>query len=97
MQQTALRETYKETGHKVQLLPLILSTCATSLNLPVDDGSASDNHEPHAVLCTEPVAVQQRLTRQAKRKIVFWFATQGNSSQKPDEDAQLDYEKIDAI
>jgi 8-oxo-dGTP pyrophosphatase MutT (NUDIX family) len=97
LQQSALRETYEETGYKVQLLPLTLSTCATvPSNLPVNEPT-SDNHKQQAILCMEPVAVQQRLTRHGKQKIIFWFAAQGDATQKPDENTQMEYEKLDGV
>lgn len=69
-EEAAIRETFEETGYSVQLLPLPFKTLATT---------PSGSSRPTNV--TEPIAITQRNT-DGKRKIIFWYAAQGNSEAK---------------
>lgn len=67
LEQTALRETYEETGIPVALLPVTMKTLAT-----VPTAALDGSH-------TEPIAVTQREIV-GKLKIIFWYVAQGDSS-----------------
>jgi 8-oxo-dGTP pyrophosphatase MutT (NUDIX family) len=56
LEQAALRETFEETGYDVKLLPISIKTLAT---VP-----ASEDKEEKISSITEPVAVQQRTTKE---------------------------------
>ncbi|KAK2804682.1 hypothetical protein FQN50_006521 [Emmonsiellopsis sp. PD_5] len=75
LEQTAMRETFEETGHRVELLPLKIQTLATVPTTILDSAEKQDK-------ITEPVAVQQRVTKGGTLKIIFWFAAKGNSAER---------------
>lgn len=65
LEHAALRETWEETGYRASLLPLPISTQATS---------------PQGSLCVaEPIFVTQR-AKAGIQKIIFWFAAQADST-----------------
>jgi len=88
LDQTALRETYEETGIPVQLLPVDMTTLAT---VPTTS-PPSDKAEP----LTEPIAVAQRVT-EGKLKIIFWYVAQGDSTKVRVEGTQQENEEFDTI
>lgn len=100
---TALRETYEETGVRFTALPLPVATRAThyALNASAcnDTKAAPEaltempdvtrdvlNCEPAAV-CTYPCIYTGAL------KMVFWFAAQGDSTEKPALDTREPWEE----
>ncbi|KAK2781545.1 hypothetical protein FQN52_001577 [Onygenales sp. PD_12] len=90
LEQTALRETFEETGHRVELLPLRIQTLAT---VP----AILDSAEKHNKI-TEPVAVQQRVTKEGALKIIFWFAAKGNSAERQEKrEVQQEGEDFDTM
>jgi len=93
LEDAALRETYEETGHNVRLLPLIIHTNAP--RKPVWDlGHASTVGENP---CSEPIAMQQRITPKGRLKIIYWYAAFCDASISPVPDTQManeDYETI---
>ncbi len=88
LHQTALRETYEETGIPVDLLPVEMETLAT---VP-SDTPASDL----ARYVTEPIAVAQRVT-EGKLKIIFWYVAQGDSEKARVEGTQQEGEEFDTV
>ncbi|KAH8707164.1 NUDIX domain-containing protein [Phaeosphaeriaceae sp. PMI808] len=86
LNQTALRETYEETGISVQLLPVRMKTLATV------SSPASDVVGP----LTEPFAVAQRVTG-GKLKLIFWYVAQGDSTKARVEGTQQENEEFNAI
>ncbi|KAK2745737.1 hypothetical protein FQN55_006058 [Onygenales sp. PD_40] len=90
LEQTALRETFEETGHRVEMLPLRIQTLAT---VP----AILDSAEKHDKI-TEPVAVQQRVTKEGALKIIFWFAAKGNSAERQEKrEVQQEGEDFDTM
>lgn len=87
LEQAALRETLEETGHNVKLLPLSIKTLAT---VP-----ASKDRGEEVGSATEPVAVQQRTTKEGILKIIFWFAASGNSTEDQEERIYQEDEEFD--
>ncbi|KAK2763741.1 hypothetical protein FQN54_009357 [Arachnomyces sp. PD_36] len=93
LEQNALRETFEETGHRVELLPLKIETLAT---VPESDSSKTQGKE-NDTLVTEPVAVQQRVTKEKTLKIIFWFAAKGDSAEKQEKRVQQEGEEFDTV
>jgi 8-oxo-dGTP pyrophosphatase MutT (NUDIX family) len=89
LEQAALRETFEETGYDVKLLPISIKTLAT---VP-----ASEDKEEKISSITEPVAVQQRTTKEGTLKIIFWFAASGNSTEKQKERTHQEDEEFDTV
>ncbi|KAI0467623.1 NUDIX hydrolase domain-like protein [Xylaria cf. heliscus] len=92
LDQTALRETYEETGSRVQLLPVPITTLATS-------PSSLDSLDESAGLTasTEPIAVAQRVTN-GTLKIIFWYVASGDSTAAPqDRPQQQENEDFDTL
>lgn len=87
LEQAAERETYEETGFRVTLLPLQVPTLAT----PATGGELGLH------VCTEPVAVSQRLTPDGILKLIFWFAATGDSTAAPDVGTQEEGEDFDPL
>lgn len=81
LEDTALRETYEETGVKAQLLPVPIDSQATSIQ---------GQDRPKAI--TEPIAVSQRMT-QGGLKIIFWYVGMADSTIPPVEGTQQENEK----
>lgn len=86
LEQTALRETYEETGTRVRLLPVSMDTLATS---------PSSGDRPGAV--AEPIAVSQRTTREGILKIIFWYVAAGDSAAAREEGTQQENEDFDTV
>ncbi|RSM04248.1 hypothetical protein CDV31_010107 [Fusarium ambrosium] len=86
LEQTALRETFEETGIQVQLLPVAIDTLAT---LP------SSMDLPKAV--TEPIAVTQRTTQKGILKIIFWYVAVADSTAIPEEGTQKEDEDFENV
>ncbi|EEU47046.1 uncharacterized protein NECHADRAFT_92100 [Fusarium vanettenii 77-13-4] len=89
LEETALRETFEETGIRVQLLPVDINSLAT---LP---SSIKTEDRPEAV--TEPIAVTQRTTRQGILKIIFWYVAAADSTTVPEEGTQQENEDFDPV
>lgn len=87
LEDTAIRETYEETGARVSLLPLRIQTLATP-------GAAVN---PACELITEPVAFSQRLTDGGILKLIFWFAAEGDSTAAHDVGTQQEGEDFDPV
>ncbi|KAJ4231044.1 hypothetical protein NW759_003025 [Fusarium solani] len=89
LEETALRETFEETGIRVQLLPMDIDTLAT---LP---SSMKAEGRPKAV--TEPIAVSQRTTQKGILKIIFWYVAAADSTTVPEEGTQQENEDFDTV
>lgn len=88
LHQTALRETYEETGIPVELLPVKMESLATvPSNTPASD---------RVRRVTEPIAVAQRVT-EGKLKIIFWYIAQGDSTKARVEGTQQENEEFDPV
>ncbi|KAI5860155.1 NUDIX domain-containing protein [Durotheca rogersii] len=90
LEQTAKRETFEETGIRVELLPVDIKTLATipsSSNIEVAG-------RPKAVI--EPIAVAQRLA-QGVLKIIFWYVATADSTTIRQEGTQQENEEFDTI
>lgn len=72
---------------------------ATEAGADTKQVTPEDNRSlgPRTVHCSEPIAIQQRLAEQGSRKIIFWFAAEGDSSQPPDLGTQLNYEDFEPV
>lgn len=88
LEQAALRETFEETGIRVELLPVAINTHATT---PSPLGGAG---RPTTV--TEPIAVTQRVA-QGILKIIFWYVGSGDSTDVREEGPQQDNEEFDTV
>ncbi|OCL05528.1 hypothetical protein AOQ84DRAFT_413261, partial [Glonium stellatum] len=88
LDQTALRETYEETGIPVQLLLVEMKTLATA--------PANSEGPNESKLITEPIAVAQRVS-EGKPKIIFWYVAQGDSTKARVEGTQQENEEFDTI
>ncbi|KAI0406628.1 NUDIX hydrolase domain-like protein [Xylaria palmicola] len=88
LEQAALRETYEETGIRVQLLPAAIKTLATS------PSSLGESARP--VDTTEPIAVAQRVT-DGTLKIIFWYVASGDSTAAPGDRPQQENEDFDTL
>ncbi|OBT49440.1 hypothetical protein VE00_00385 [Pseudogymnoascus sp. WSF 3629] len=87
LEDTAVRETYEETGFRVTLLPLRIPTLATP----------GTTVEQANELNTEPIAFSQRLTDNNTLKLIFWFSAKGDSTAAPDVGTQEEGEDFDPI
>ncbi|RGP81098.1 nudix domain-containing [Fusarium longipes] len=83
LEETALRETFEETGVKVQLLPVNIASLATT---------PQGNDRPKTT--TEPIAVSQRVTK-GVLKVIFWYVAMADSTIAPEEGTQQDGEDFD--
>lgn len=86
----ALRETYEETGLRVQALPLKIATRATPTSdmspAPGTDGGAVNPAVTEHILNCEPSSVcTYPCGETGSFKMVFWFAAKGDSSTPPEE------------
>ena len=86
--QTARRETFEETGIRVQLLPVAIDTLATF------PSSLAQVDRPKLV--TEPIAVSQRIVN-GTLKIIFWYVAAADSTTAPEEGTQQEDEDFDTI
>ncbi len=89
LQDAALRETWEETGVRVQLLPVPITTRST-------DPTVADGVAPAGSFVTEPLAVAQRTTS-GVLKIIFWFVATADSCAMPGEGAQKADEDFDTL
>ncbi|KAH6671516.1 NUDIX hydrolase domain-like protein [Plectosphaerella plurivora] len=71
LEETARRETFEETGVRVELLPVSIRTLATA-------AEATELPVPSTV--TEPIAMNQRTTSEGVLKIIFWYVAVADSS-----------------
>ncbi|KAJ4141593.1 hypothetical protein NW768_000808 [Fusarium equiseti] len=85
LEETALRETYEETGMKAQLLPVAIDSQATS---------PQGQDRPKAI--TEPIAVSQRMTK-GGLKIIFWYIGIADSTVPPVEGTQQQDESFSTV
>ncbi|KAI1171536.1 NUDIX hydrolase domain-like protein [Nemania sp. FL0916] len=90
LEETAIRETFEETGLPVQLLPVQIKTLATSPS----SKAATTTEEPTAT--TEPIAVTQRVAN-GVLKIIFWYVASGDSTAVPQEGTQQENEDFDTL
>ena len=88
LEQTAVRETFEETGVRVELLPVAIDTLATR---PPFVGTAGC---PAAI--TEPIAVTQRVTQDVL-KIIFWYVAMADSTTPREEGTQQEGEEFDTV
>lgn len=88
LEQAALRETFEETGIRVELLPVAIDTHATT---PSPIGPMG---RPTTV--TEPIAVTQR-TAQGALKIIFWYVGSADSTTIREEGTQQENEEFDTV
>ncbi|KAI8299866.1 Diadenosine hexaphosphate hydrolase [Colletotrichum sp. SAR11_59] len=86
LEDAAKRETYEETGVRVNLLPVNIPTRATT------PSSIAPNDRPTHV--TEPIAVAQRVS-DGVLKIIFWFVAAADSTISPEEGTQQEDEDFE--
>jgi 8-oxo-dGTP pyrophosphatase MutT (NUDIX family) len=67
LRETAVRETYEETGHDCELLPVTLVTRATPPNADVGDEPRETKN------CTEPFALTIRKAMTGSIKFIYWY------------------------
>ncbi|KAI0903357.1 NUDIX hydrolase domain-like protein [Ustulina deusta] len=89
LEQTATRETFEETGIRVELLPVKIDTLAT---LP---SPREAKGYPQAVI--EPIAMTQRTAEGGPLKIIFWFVAVADSTTTREEGTQQENEEFDTI
>ncbi|KAI8199024.1 hypothetical protein K4K52_009233 [Colletotrichum sp. SAR 10_76] len=94
LEDAAKRETYEETGVRVDLLPVNISTRATT------PSSIAPNRPTHV---TEPIAVAQRVS-DGVLKIIFWFVAAADSTiprqegtQQEDEDFEVSWVDVEEV
>ncbi|KFH44404.1 Diadenosine hexaphosphate hydrolase-like protein [Hapsidospora chrysogenum ATCC 11550] len=88
LEQTAKRETFEETGIRIELLPVDINTLAT---MP---SSVEVADRPKAVI--EPIALSQRVT-QGVLKVIFWYVALADSAIIRQEGTQQENEEFDTI
>ncbi|KAF4971258.1 hypothetical protein FSARC_1880 [Fusarium sarcochroum] len=88
LEQTALRETFEETGIRAKLLPVDIDTLAT---IP-----SSSNDEDYLMGVTEPIAMSQRLTNKIL-KVIFWYVAEADSTATPVHGTQQENEEFDVV
>lgn len=88
LEDAALRETWEETGVRAQLLPVRITTRATT-------SAAAAGADP-ASCVTEPLAVAQRVT-DGVLKIIFWFVAAADSAVAREEGMQQEGEDFEAL
>ncbi|KAM3549269.1 hypothetical protein MY1884_008814 [Beauveria asiatica] len=91
LEDAALRETWEETGVRAQLLPVRISTRATTSAAGGGGGGAD-----LASCVTEPLAVAQRVS-DGVLKIIFWFVAAADSAAAPEEGMQQEGEDFEAL
>lgn len=85
-------ETFEETGHRVELLPPRIKTLATTPSVSYPEKTQNEGKDTPV---TEPVAVQQRATKENTLKIIFCFAAKGCSTEALERKVQQESEEID--
>jgi 8-oxo-dGTP pyrophosphatase MutT (NUDIX family) len=108
----ALRETYEETGLRVDILPTNAKTLqtvprvqtkwtagqeATGRDTTTTASANTGIAENNAKLHKEPIAVQHRITSTGVLKIIFWYAATGDSEAVPDEGTQDEGEDFENL
>ncbi|KAM0335561.1 hypothetical protein ACHAQA_000609 [Verticillium albo-atrum] len=88
LEQTALRETFEETGFRAKLFAVEMNTLATLPALPVAE------HQQRTV--TEPIAVSQRVVN-GILKIIFWYIAIADSTSAQEEATQQEDEDFDVV
>ncbi|KAH6978035.1 NUDIX hydrolase domain-like protein [Fusarium venenatum] len=86
LEETALRETFEETGIKAQLLPVRINSVATT-----------PQGRDRPSLITEPIAVSQRMARDGVLKIMFWYVAIADSTIAPEQGTQQEGEDFDPV
>ncbi|KAG8706573.1 hypothetical protein FRC09_002345 [Ceratobasidium sp. 395] len=74
IQETALRETYEETGHQCRYLPLNMKTRSQLSDVYVKDQPTD------AVGAVEPIAVFLRHAGERDVKLIFWYVAEVDES-----------------
>jgi 8-oxo-dGTP pyrophosphatase MutT (NUDIX family) len=112
LERTALRETYEETGLRVDLLPTKAETLQTVPRAQREMGKGSAEGKPigsdstttttaaatgNEGLHNEAVAVQHRITSTGALKIIFWYVATGDSEAVPDEGTQDEGEEFENL
>ncbi|KAK8145237.1 hypothetical protein G3M48_004714 [Beauveria asiatica] len=92
LEDAALRETWEETGVRAQLLPVRISTRATTSAAAAAAAAGADL----ASCVTEPLAVAQRVS-DGVLKIIFWFVAAADSAAAPEEGMQQEGEDFEAL
>ena len=90
MEQTAMRETYEETGIRVELLPVNIPTLATC------PSSAENAKEPPKTI-TEPIAVTHRINSEGVLKPIIWFVGAADFTSVKEEGTQGEGENYDTV
>ncbi|KAM3452088.1 hypothetical protein MY3296_004825 [Beauveria thailandica] len=93
LEDAALRETWEETGVRAQLLPVRISTRATT---SAAAAAAAAGGADLASCVTEPLAVAQRVS-DGVLKIIFWFVAAADSAAAPEEGMQQEGEDFEAL
>lgn len=88
LEQAALRETFEETGIRVELLPVAIETRATT------PSAIGPMGRPTTV--AEPIAVTQRAALDA-HKIIFWYVGSADSTTIREEGTQQENEEFDTV
>ncbi|KAG8748398.1 hypothetical protein FRC10_005945 [Ceratobasidium sp. 414] len=70
IQETALRETYEETGHRCRYLPLNMKTRSQLPYVYVKD------HPTYATSAVEPIAMFMRHAAERDIKLIFWYVAE---------------------
>ncbi|CAE6449253.1 unnamed protein product [Rhizoctonia solani] len=89
IEETALRETYEETGHRCSFLPLNMRTRAQPPDVFVKDQPTD------AIGAKEPIAVFLRRVATKDVKLIFWFVAEVDESSPHQKGTQIgseDYE-----
>ncbi|CAE6479581.1 unnamed protein product [Rhizoctonia solani] len=89
IQETALRETYEETGHRCSFLPLNMMTRSQPSDVFVKD------QPTFAVGAQEPIAMFLRRVADKDVKLIFWFVAEVDESHPYQRGTQIgseDYE-----
>ncbi|CAE6426183.1 unnamed protein product [Rhizoctonia solani] len=81
--ETALRETYEETGHKCSLLPLNMKTRAQPPDVFVKDQPTD------AIGAEEPIAMFLRRVAAKDVKLIFWFVAEVDESSPHQKGTQI--------
>jgi 8-oxo-dGTP pyrophosphatase MutT (NUDIX family) len=104
LEETAVRETFEETGFRVKLRPVAIPTLATLPSSVLETAEAGLG-PPGTV--TEPIAMTQRTTTNGALKVIFWFVGEADSTsireegtQEADEDFNTvwaDFDQLESV
>lgn len=91
LQDTALRETFEETGFPPKLLPVRMYTRAPDPSVNLKDGA------PGVIVgaCTEPFANALRFVGPRNVKLVYWFVACVDEDSKWKRDAEGDIARVE--